>query len=130
MYEVTVRTRFSAAHKLKGYDGPCAQLHGHNWVVQVFIRGDELDNIGMLVDFRDVKDAIAATLENLDHADLNALPEFGDSNPTSENIARHVFEKLSAQFNSSKLKIHRVTIQESPETGVTYSASTSSSASK
>ena len=98
MYEISITTHFSAAHRLVNYDGPCADLHGHNWGVEVFLRGEKLDELGMLVDFSDVKQAVADVLKALDHGDLNAQPAFAAINPTSENIAHHLFNELSTRF--------------------------------
>ena len=97
MYEVGVTTHFSAAHRLAGYDGPCAGAHGHNWEVEVFIRGSELDDLGMLVDFRDVKSTLSEILSELDHRDLNTLEAFAKD---KERFARFEREaRIVAQLN-------------------------------
>ncbi len=120
MYEISVITHFSAAHRLVGYDGSCANVHGHNWEISIFIRGTELNDIGVLVDFREVKQLVNDSLAELDHGDLNALPAFADANPTSENIARHLHEKLSAELNEGNCTVHRVAVRETPRTEVSY----------
>jgi len=121
MYEISVKTQFSAGHHLAGYRGSCAKPHGHNWEVQVFIRGEELDKLGMLVDFREVKKAVQEILAELDHTDLNTLPAFAKRNPTSENIARHLYGKLSGKFNAAGRAVSRVMVSETPQTSVSYS---------
>ena len=121
MYEISITTHFSAAHHLANYDGPCADLHGHNWGVEVFLRGEKLDELGMLVDFSDVKQAVADVLKALDHGDLNAQPAFAANNPTSENIAHHLFNELSTRFTDGEARVHRVTVHETPGNGVSYS---------
>lgn len=120
MYEVSITTHFSAAHRLVGYQGSCRNLHGHNWEVTVKVRGGELDKLGMLVDFRRVKSAVGEVLEELDHTDLNELPAFSTDNPTSEHIAKYVYGKLAAEFDGDACAIHSVTVSETPGTSVAY----------
>lgn len=120
MFELSVRTEFSAAHCLVGYDGKCAHRHGHNWGVEVFIRGAALNGTGMLLDFKELKQAVAAALDELDHRDLNELPSFMERNPTSENIARHLYECLGAQFRDRAFRVHRVSVMESRSSTATY----------
>lgn len=120
MFEISVRARFSAAHHLAGYAGTCAVHHGHNWDVEVFIRGDDLNGIGMLVDFRDLKRHVREVLEQLDHKDLNLVEAFRSANPTSEHIARFLYLALAARLSSSRGAVHRVCVHETPETTATY----------
>ena len=120
MYEVSITTHFSAAHRLVDHEGACANLHGHNWVVSVYIQGDELNRLGMLVDFHEVKTATAETLAELDHGELNSLPAFAQNNPTSEHIARYVYKELSGRLNGPGYRVHRVTVRETPGSEVAY----------
>lgn len=120
MFEVSVRSHFSAAHRLRGYRGTCEALHGHNWEVEVFVRGRELDKIGIMVDFRDLKDALKTVLKGIDHTDLNMLGPFKRTNPTSENIARFLFRQLATRIKGRRYKMHRVCVRETPETGSCY----------
>ncbi len=120
MFEVSVMSRFSAAHRLPGYAGSCAAYHGHNWEVQVFIRGLTLDDIGMLADFRKVKEALRSVLAELDHTDLNEIAAFRKENPTSEGLARYLFRKLSDAVNTARYRVFRVSVCETPETRATY----------
>ena len=76
IFEVYVKTHFSAAHSLKGYSGDCARTHGHNWIVEAYVRCKQLDDIGIGVDFRDIKQGIKDVLAGLDHFNLNELPAF------------------------------------------------------
>lgn len=120
MYELTVKTHFSAAHRLVGYQGSCANFHGHNWEVEIALRGRRLNEIGILVDFREVKTAVRDAMKELDHSDLNALPDFMRENPSSENIARYLHRKLSAALNAPGHRIHRVTVCETPGSAASY----------
>ena len=120
MHEVKVTTHFSAAHRLVGHDGACANPHGHNWEVEVTVRGSALDEIGVLVDFHVVTGAVDKALAELDHSDLNTLAAFAAGNPTSENIARHLFRSLARELNCDAYRLHRVTVSETPGKSVSY----------
>jgi len=121
MYEVMVEGSFSAAHNLRGYGKKCEKLHGHNWKVQVGIRGGKLDNTGMLVDFREVRDYLERIMEKLDHKYLNEISHFKVTNPTSENIARFIYSELKARLKSSRYVVNKVTVWESDTASATYS---------
>jgi len=121
MYEVMVEGNFSAAHNLRGYGKKCEKLHGHNWKVQVGIRGGKLDNTGMLVDFREVRDYLERIMEKLDHRYLNEISHFKVTNPTSENIARFIYSELKARLKSSRYIVNKVTVWESDTASATYS---------
>ena len=120
MYELSVKTHFSAAHRLVGYAGQCANPHGHNWEVEIAVRGAQLNDLGILVDFRELKSAVREALQELDHCDLNSLPPFLKTNPTSENIARYLHERLSAKPISAGCRVSRVTVCETPGTAASY----------
>jgi len=125
MYELTVRTRFAAAHSLRDYDGPCARLHGHTWQVEVVFQGSRLDQRGMLVDFKELKNSVKNLIEELDHQNLNMLEPFkknGENNPTAENLARYIFNSLKSKFSNSlkDVKIATVRVCESPEASAAY----------
>ncbi|MBN2189873.1 MAG: 6-carboxytetrahydropterin synthase QueD [Candidatus Aureabacteria bacterium] len=120
MHELSVRTSFSSAHSLDGYEGPCSNMHGHNWDVEVFIRCRSLDEMGMVRDFRELKDIIKEVISGFDHRNLNELPCFSDRNPTAENIACLLFSMLSGKINDKRVKVSKVTVKESSKTGVSY----------
>lgn len=123
MYELTVRSAFEAAHLIRGYNGKCARLHGHNWEVVAVVRGWELDNLGMLVDFKILKSELKKVLDEFDHRYLNELETFAQENPTAENLARKIFEQLSAsEIFSGSTKLHAIKICETPNSCVTYCA--------
>jgi 6-pyruvoyltetrahydropterin/6-carboxytetrahydropterin synthase len=120
VFEISVTTEFSAAHSLQGYPGNCAQVHGHNWTVEVFVRCRELNAIGIGIDFREVKRAIRESIEALDHSCLNEHPSFKELNPSSENIAKLLYKELRAKINSENANISRVKVSETPNTGAYY----------
>ena len=101
MFEISIKSHFCGAHRLIGYKGKCANLHGHNWEVEVFLRGTRTNRLGMLVDFKNVKEILNGVLAKLDHQNLNALPIFKETNPTAENIAKFIFDELFPKFNSN-----------------------------
>jgi 6-pyruvoyltetrahydropterin/6-carboxytetrahydropterin synthase len=120
MYELKVITDFAAAHQLRNFRGECEKLHGHNWRIEVVLSGDRLNEAGLLIDFKDVKTAANKILEDLDHAYLNDLPQFKDDNPSSENIAAYLFQRLSSELNKGHLKITKVTAWESDSACASY----------
>lgn len=120
MYELTIKTGFSAAHRLRDYEGPCSKVHGHNWAVEVVITGKELQSNGILLDFNDVKKATSEVLTGLDHTNLNETAPFDKLNPTSENLARWIFEELGKRLNSATLRVSRVNIREAETSCASY----------
>ena len=121
MYEIEVKVAFEAAHLIRGYAGKCARLHGHNWEVTAIVRGAELDELGMLIDFKILKSELKKVLDEFDHRFLNELEQFITENPTAENLARKVFERLStAEVFTGTTKLHGIKVCESPNSSVTY----------
>jgi len=120
MYELKIITQFAAAHQIRGIEGGCERLHGHNWKVEVFVSGDKLDENGLLVDFREIKDKTEALMEELDHKFLNELEPFITLNPSSENVSRHVYEVLSRQLNTDVIRISKITVWESDSACASY----------
>lgn len=124
MYELRVRQHFSAAHKLNGYSGKCANLHGHNWMVEMIVSGNTLNNIGMLADFSESKNWLKSSLKKLDHYNLNNIFPFstGESsqNPTAENIARYIFNDLKEKLDNKTVKLKKITVWESDWTAASY----------
>lgn len=119
MYEVTVRKSFSAAHKLN-IGGKCEELHGHNFTVDVTIASDDLNKEGLVVDFRILKGWTDEILDEFDHKFLNEIPFFKGTNPTSENIARFIFDRIAKKATAEKLRISQVTVWESNNACATY----------
>ncbi len=120
MYEVYVTTQFSAAHRLKGYDGQFENLHGHNWKASVTVEAKELDSIGVGIDFVKLKEKVESCLSLLDYKNINEIPPFDKDNPSAENIARWLYKKLSADLNGNGVRIKKVEIYEMPNCGAAY----------
>jgi len=119
MYKVSIRTDFSAAHIIRGYEGDCSRLHGHNYKVEVSVRADEVNGTGMCVDFRELKRIAKATINALDHTYLNDIAFFKKNNPTAENIARFIFDKIKGEIEAH-LSLDSVTVWETDNYAVTY----------
>jgi 6-pyruvoyltetrahydropterin/6-carboxytetrahydropterin synthase len=120
MYKLNVISSFSSAHKLNGYDGLCKNLHGHNWKVRLCVMCDTLDEIGMAMDFGILKERLNSYLSGLDHQYLNDLPAFKQMNPTSENLARHIFEQMGMQLSGCPCEVVEVEVWESEKASVIY----------
>jgi len=120
MYELKIISQFAGAHRLRGIQGGCENLHGHNWKIEVCITGGRLGKDGLLIDFREIKGETKTILEALDHKFLNELEPFRSMEPSSENIARHIFESLSQRLNTRAVRISRVTAWESDSACATY----------
>ena len=121
MYELKVITQFAAAHRLRDFEGSCEKLHGHNWKIEVVVTGKKLGKDGLLIDFRLIKEATKRVLDELDHKYLNELDPFKILNPSSENIACHIFKSLSRELNSNDVRVSKVTAWESDSACSTYS---------
>ena len=121
MFELRVITGFAAAHRLTMVGEKCENLHGHNWKVEVYVQGQQLDEGGVLVDFGIVKTHVRDLMKTLDHKFLNDLDYFQNGTPpSSENIARYVAEGLTTRLNRPDVKVSRVTAWESDNAAATY----------
>ncbi|MEW6446775.1 MAG: 6-carboxytetrahydropterin synthase QueD [Bacillota bacterium] len=122
MFELTVETSFAAAHNLNRYPSPCSRLHGHNWTVAVTVAGKELNDAGMLVDFKVLKDTVRDVVGDLDHQYLNELPFFkAGAEPTAENIARLIYEAVTERFSAyQEIRVKEVKVAESPAAWAVY----------
>ena len=104
MYEIKIIDEFSGAHNLRNYKGKCEALHGHNWKIEISLYANALNQQGMVMDFKKLKDKLEKVLSELDHKYLNELPHFKKQNPTSENISRFIHEQLSEGM-TKKMKV-------------------------
>lgn len=121
MYRLTIQTSFAAAHNLLQYQGDCENLHGHNWKVDVTVAARDLDKSGLGIDFKILKAETRRLLENLDHKYLNDLPMFKGVSPSSENIARYLFEELGQTLNNANVTVTLVNVWESDFACASYS---------
>lgn len=121
MYEAVVHDHFSSAHSLRGYRGKCEDLHGHTWKVAVQVSAATLDNLGMIIDFKVLKEELNKVIQPLDHKHLNELPPFTSVNPSSENIAGYIFQHLKQAINTGHVNLTKVTVWESEDSFATYS---------
>lgn len=112
MYEVTKTVWFCAAHQVRFDDGQCERLHGHNWRVQVTVRAAELDRIGYVVDFAELKRETWLAVERFDHKNINEIAPFTELNPTAENLSRYVHEQLAKRFDDGRVFVYQVEIWE------------------
>jgi len=120
MYKTFVDTTFSAAHQLRNYEGSCGELHGHTWKVRVEVETEGLDNIGMTIDFKDLKEKADSVIGRFDHRCLNQISPFDEENPTAENIAKYVYVEIK-ELLPDKIEIVEVIVWESANYGVKYS---------
>lgn len=120
MYELTVESSFSAAHRIRSYPGDCEHLHGHNWKVEVTVTSQDLDELGIAIDFRVLKEKTEKILMEFDHTNLNEIPAFENVNPTCENIARYLYDRLSNIINNSRVRVSKVRVWESPGSCASY----------
>ena len=118
MFELSVTGAIASAHFLRGYEGPCKDLHGHTWKIEVTVTSPTLDTIGFVIDFRDIKKQLKEFLAHLDHVCLNDLPHFQEVNPTTENIAQYVYKEFAKKCQPLKLK--QVRVWESESSSVMY----------
>ncbi|MDD5205933.1 MAG: 6-carboxytetrahydropterin synthase QueD [Desulfobacterales bacterium] len=120
VFELGLRTHFNAAHFLRGYRGKCAALHGHRWEVEATLFAKSLDQSGMVCDFEKFKKVLQRIVDTFDHGCLNEIEPFDRLNPTAENIARILFERLKKAFQRKPLWIKKVRVWESPEAWAVY----------
>ncbi len=121
MYTVTIETEFSASHIIRGYDGPCSRPHWHNWKVTVEAMTDVLDQLGMGIDFYSLQKLTQEVVSKFDHRDINGIPPFDKSlNPTSENLARYIFDEIKKQL-PSHARLSYVAVAETSQYTAKYS---------
>jgi len=120
MYEITVTSHFSGAHRLRYLHGKCEELHGHNWKVEVSVVANRLGKEGVTIDFGILKQKVEKVLKFLDHHYLNDLPYFSGSEPSSENIAKYIFGKMKGELNRYPVRLKKVTAWESETASATY----------
>ena len=116
MFEVRIETNFSSAHHLLNYKGKCENPHGHNWKVEVYAKGNELDKSNILIDFKVLKKKVNEIIDYLDHKDLNELEEFKGQSPSSEFIAKFIYKEAKKVIP----QISRVNVWETTTSRASY----------
>ena len=129
-YTLKVVLDFASAHSLRDYPGDCSRLHGHNWKLETEVTANELDEVGMALDFKTVRKAAKEVSDRLDHQYLNEIPPFDTINPAAENIAAYFYQELSKIINDERVKVSATTIWETERACVRYSESNSSAPSQ
>jgi 6-pyruvoyltetrahydropterin/6-carboxytetrahydropterin synthase len=123
MYEVTVEADFSSGHYLRNYHGRCENPHGHNYKVRVTLAGKALDQTGLLLDFKQLKQVMRPVIDRIDHQMLNDLEPFNEINPSAENLARYFYDQTNEQLGSmtgGRVRVKDCTIWETDTTSATY----------
>jgi 6-pyruvoyltetrahydropterin/6-carboxytetrahydropterin synthase len=120
MYELMVESKFAAAHQLRGYKGKCEKLHGHNWRVTVAVTAERLDEQGLAMDFNDLKKSLRDVLDQLEHTFLNDIFPFTQINPSSENLAKWIYDTMAKKVNNENIEVASVTVWESDTASASY----------
>jgi 6-pyruvoyltetrahydropterin/6-carboxytetrahydropterin synthase len=120
-YTLKIVTDFASAHTLRDYPGACSRMHGHNWKVEAEVTATQLDEVGMAIDFKDIKQATRDIAARLDHRYLNDIAPFTEKNPTAENIAAYFYTKLSQALNTEQVQVSSITLWETERACVRYS---------
>lgn len=120
-YTLKIITDFAASHLLRDYPGDCCRLHGHNWKVEVEVSSDQLDELGMVIDFKVIKYETQQIIQQLDHRYLNEIPPFDRINPTAENMAAFIYRGLTERLSQPHISIEAITLWETERASVRYS---------
>ena len=120
MYEITISSHFSGAHQLRTLHGKCEKLHGHNWKVEVSVISNRLNREGVVIDFKILKQKVEKVLKTLDHSYLNDLPYFSRKEPSSENIAKYIFDRVKKELMERRITLKKVSAWESETAYATY----------
>lgn len=119
-YSLKVLTDFASAHTLRGYPGACSRMHGHNWKLEVEVDAERLNEVGMAIDFKDIRRKAKDIAGELDHRYLNEVPPFDEQNPTAENIAAYLYRRLAAELNDGNVAVTAITLWETDRACVRY----------
>ena len=116
MFEIKAQMHFSAAHHLLNYEGECENQHGHNWLVEAYVQGENLDKSNILIDYKVLKKELKKVLDILDHKDINELPDFKGISPSSETLARYIYSKLKIVIP----QVSKISVWETPTSCASY----------
>ncbi len=121
MFEVSKEIMISATHRVREHQGGCENIHGHNWKIIVYVGAQELNNMGMVIDFKDLKHVMKRVIMPMDHNDINTYPPFDKLNPTSENMAKFIFDEISKELNDERKQVSKVEVYETDSSKAVYS---------
>ena len=119
MFTLSVEKMISAAHQLLDYDGPCANVHGHNWKVKVEVQSNKVDDIGIVMDFARLDEKLWTVIGRYDHQLINAIPPFDKLNPTAENLVKYIYDQMK-NIMEEQVIIKNVSLWETDEFMVSY----------
>ena len=120
MFELTIEANFDAAHQLRGYKGKCERLHGHNWKVHVHVQAERLNEIDLAIDFTELKRIVNDVISPFDHTFLNEVFPFTEKNPSSENVAKWIYDSFNKRLKDDNVRLSAVTVWESESASATY----------
>jgi len=121
MYKVAKEIMISATHRVREHQGGCERIHGHNWKIIVTVGSEILNEMGMVIDFKDLKKAMHKIIMPMDHNDINTYPPFDVINPTSENLCKYIFDEMSKELNNDRMKVTKVKVFETDTSYASYS---------
>jgi len=119
-YTLKVVSDFASAHTLRDYPGACSRMHGHNWKVEAEVEASQLNNVGMAIDFKKIRQQVRELTDLLDHRYLNEIEPFDEINPTAENIAAFIFSGLSTSLNDEQVRVKAITLWETERACVRF----------
>ena len=119
MYRLSIETTISAAHHLKDYQGNCSMMHGHNWKIQVEVNSNKVDNVGMVIDFKDLKDITWQVVGKFDHQVFNNIPPFDKLNPTAEHLSKYFYHEIE-KLLPENVKMDRIKLWETDKYSIEY----------
>jgi 6-pyruvoyltetrahydropterin/6-carboxytetrahydropterin synthase len=121
MFEITIEETFAAGHALRNYRGKCENVHGHNYRCQVTVEGEQLDGIGLLVDFVELKRVVHSVLDRMDHQWLNDWPPFDKLNPSAENMAKFIYDEVASGLGTRPgVRVAHVKLWETDTSSAVY----------
>ncbi len=120
MYRICKDFTFAAAHSIRGHTGGCERLHGHNYRVRIHLASRELNELGMVMDFADLKQIAEEVLGPFDHQVINDIPPFTERNTTAELFAQYIFEQVNHRLAREQAEVVQVEMWENERSGASY----------
>lgn len=120
MYTIFKDYTFAAAHRIRGHTGGCENLHGHNYRVRVHVAADELDRLGMVIDFADLKKVLEEVAGPFDHRVVNEVPPFDERNTTAELLSSYFFDEIARRIDDDRVRLTEVEVWENDRSAARY----------